>query len=268
MSLHDDYARVTPFEIVFRTDEEVEALARAVAEEAAGRGVDPTDLGGFLTLGSVEAFVRNTAEADPDPTLLHRYGPLVYHSVRFGEGGRELYLLTSHAARYLVEGSPGGEPGAPSNAGYLQLPQHLFWTRAAADAPESIDGVFWSVTPGGYVHFLLITGLRPDRPGVGVVPLPEAPVADAPRWVDLEAREAGPDFSTDLPGADIDGLYEIRSAGEAFKLMARFFAYVGGVPAAVERRGGATEPDGDSSSALAAPAPSRLDFARVTLGAP
>ncbi len=262
MSLHDVYARTTPFELAFPGDAEVTALASAVAEEAGARGVDARALIDFLTLGSVEAFIRSTAGGETDPGTLHRFGPVVYHALRFEEAGRHLHLLTTHAARYLVEGAPDGDPGPPAEAGYIQLPQHLFWTRAAADAPESIDGVFWSVAPGGRLHVLLVTGLRPDRPGVGVVPLPEAPVDDAASWLDLDAREEGPDYSTDLPGADIDGLCEIRSPGEVYKLLARFFAHVSGNPEAVEE-GSPTSPPVDSS-----PRPSRLDYARVTLGMP
>jgi len=263
MSLHDAYARVTPFELAFPAEEDAAELLRAVEEEAEARGVDAGDLGGFLTLGSVEAFVRETAGGEADPTILHRFGPVVYHGVRFAEEGKELHLLTTHVARYLVGGAPDGDPGVPGKAGYLQLPQHLFWTRAAADAPESIDGIFWSVTPGRRIHVLLVTGVRPDRPGVGVVPLPEAPVEDAPKWLEWKARDQGDDFATELPGAEIDGLYEIQSAGEVFKLLARFFAYLNSNPDAAET-GGREEASQDSM----APDPSRLDFTRVTLGAP
>lgn len=269
MPLHDAYARLTPFELVFPSEEQAEALARAVAEEASSRGVDATSPADFLTLGSVEAFVRSTADGEPDPTALRRHGPMIYHALRFVAEGRNLYLLTTHAARYLVEGRPDGEPRAPARAGYVQLPQHLFWTRAAAVSPESVDGVFWSVGRDDRIHFLLATGLRPDRSGIGVVPIPEGPVEEAAEWLDLETREEGPDFATDLPGADIDGLYELRSSGEVFKLMARCFAYVDGVPLAVETgasRAGAG--DGRTAFADGAPEPSRLDFARITLGDP
>lgn len=258
MSLHDEYARVTPFELAFRGDEQVDALVRAVEEEARGRGVDAADLGGFLTLGSVEAFVREMAGDEADAAALHRFGPLAYHAVRFAAAGRSLYVLTTHAARYLVEGPPGGSPALPSDAGYLQLPQHLVWTRAAGDAPESVDGIFWSVAPGDRIYSLIVTGIRPDRPGVGVVPLPDAPLGDAPKWIELKARESGEDFATDLPGAEIDALYEIQSAGEIFKLLGRFFAYVDATPEAVELCSAAEGASG--------PEPSRLDFARVTLG--
>lgn len=265
MSLHDEYARVTPYEMVFREGRRVADLVDGVEEESERRGIDATELSGFLTLGAVEAFVREVAgdDAEADPGALHRFGPLAFHGVHFATAGTRLYLMTTHVARYLVEGTPEGEPRLPAEAGYVQLPQHLFWTRAAGEAPESVDGVFWSAAREGALHLLMVTGIRPDRPGVGVVPLPPGPLADAPAWVDVDAREDGDDFATDLPGAELDVLYEIRTSGELFKLLARFFAYVEGEPEALRRvegeRDGAARPEDDG------PPRSALPFFRVTL---
>lgn len=262
MSLHDEYARVTPFELALQDEDRVSGLIDAATEEAEGRGVDLEELDGFLTLGAAAALVAEVAGVDADPSTLHRFGPLAYHAVRFASAGRPVYLLSTHAVRYLAEGAPDGEPAPPTDSGYVQLPQHLVWTRAAEDAPESVDGIFWSTTPSGLLHSLLVTGIRPDRPGLGVVPLPAGPLDDAPGWLELDAREdGGADFTTDLPGAELDALYEIRTAGEVFKLLGRFFAYLDASPDAVtgERKAdGATEDDG--------PTPSALPFRRVTLG--
>jgi len=272
MSLHDAYARLTPFELALQGDERVTELAESVEEEAEARGLDTAELGSFLTLGTVAGFVGEIAGEEADATALHRFGPLAYHGMRFHAAGRPLFVLSTHVARYLVEGAPTGEPRPPSESGYLQLPQHLFWTRAAGESPESVDGLFWSTTPADALHALLVTGVRPDRPGLGVVPLPPGPLSDAPEWMDLEAREAGADFATELPGAEIDGLYEIESAGEVFKLLGRFFAYVDASPDAVVSRAAAAESeasdppvDGEGAEG-SGPPPSRLDFVRVTLG--
>lgn len=261
MSLHDEYARITPFELALRDEDRASELVDAATEEAEGRGVDLEELDGFLTLGAAAAFVGEVAGEDADPSALHRFGPLAYHAVRFVSAGRPLYVLTTHAVRYLVEGTPEGEPAPPTEAGYVQLPQHLVWTRAAEDAPESVDGIFWSTTPSGLLHALLATGIRPDRPGLGVVPLPAGPLDDAPGWLEHDARENEGDFTTDLPGAELDALYEIRTAGEVFKLLGRFFAHMDASPDAVgaEER---TEPSADGG-----PRPSALPFRRVTLGA-
>ena len=263
MSLHDDYARVTPYELAFEDPQRIDELASAVEEEAAGRGVASRDLNGFLTLGTVDAFVREIAGEAADPAALHQYGPLAFHLVRFQREGKSLFLLSTHVARYLVEGAPDGEPEPPATAGYLQLPQHLFWTKAAGDAPESVDGVFWSSSSGGILHTLMVTGIRPDRPGLGAIPLPAAPLDDRSEWLELTARQEEPDFVTDLPGADLDGLYEMKTAGEIFKLLARFFAYVQGAPEALET---ASAPPTSEEGAQRVPSPSSLEYARVTLG--
>lgn len=260
MSLHDAYARVTPYEIAFQDAEHVAELASTVNREAGARGVDVHDLQGFLTLGTVDAFVRGLAGTTDDPATLHRFGPLAFHAVHFTHARSPLFLLSTHVARYLVEGAPEGSPRPPRPAGYLQLPQHLFWTGAAGEAPESIDGVFWTATPPGSLHALLVTGIRPDRPGLGVVPLPPAPLRDAPRWLDVDARDGERDFSTELPGAELDILYGVEAAGEAFKLLARFFAYVDAAPDALEEHEAFAESEGEG------PTPSVLPFIRVSIG--
>ncbi len=81
--------------------------------------------------------------------------------------------------------------------------------------------------------------MRPDRPGVGVIPLPEAPSRDASTWLQAQVRADGqdPDFTSSIPGADMDGLYGIHAAGEPLKLLARFFALLDAEPGRVERRG-------------------------------
>ncbi len=144
-----------------------------------------------------------------------------------------------------------------TRAGYVQLPQHLVWLEesdadgpgdppphdpppphptapagaspsppgtpspsATAPAPESVDGLFWAVDPGGILHLALVTGVRADRPGYGIVPVPPQPVESLPEWADGPARDGGGDFTTALPGADLDGLLGVRTPAEVFKLAA------------------------------------------------
>jgi hypothetical protein len=179
MSLHDEYARLTPFELLFRTPEDAEALAGAVAEEAAGRGADVEEPHAFVTMGVVTAFIREIQGAEAPPESIHPYGALAWHALGFARAGHPLYLLGTHAARFLVEGSAGDAAAAPTESGYLQLPQHLFWTDGASGAPESVDGIFWNVTGSDALHALMVTGLRQDRSALGVVPLPRAPASEA-----------------------------------------------------------------------------------------
>jgi hypothetical protein len=295
MSLHDAYARLTPYELVFPDPSAAKDLIARIDEESAGRGADPTDPQQFVTMGAVASYVGGLREPDAEPGAIQRYGALVYHAVHFIRAGCPLFLLTTHAARYLAEGAPEGDPEPPAPAGYLQLPQHLFWAESAGataaeaaaggvaaagvateataaeapaagpdvtgkQAPESIDGIFWTATESGVLHTMLVTGVRPDRPGLGVIPLPEAPLADASAWLAADVRADGEDFSATLPGSELDRLLSFRAAGEALKLLARFFAYVGAVPSALERKE-ARSVDGGH----AAPRASGLAYARVVL---
>lgn len=258
MSLHDAYARLTPYELAFPDRAAVADLLVRVDEEAAGRGADPFDPHAFVTMGAVATVVRALEGPDSEPGAIHQFGALVYHSVHFMRAECPLFVLSTHAARYLVEGAPPGEPRPPSFAGYVQLPQHLFWAAASDGArPESVDGMFWTATPAGVLHVMLATGMRSDRPGLAVVPLPEAPLTDAPTWLDASVRDAGREFASTLPGAEFDGLYSFRSTGEVLKLLGRLFAYVDSTPQSLEA--------GEPPAGAEAPLPSTLPYTRVTL---
>ena len=270
MALHDTYARRTPFELTFPDRERAEKLAHEVALEAEARGVDAGYPTMFATLGSVGAFLTELSEPGAEPDAMHQYAMLAFHGVHFVRAGFPVYLLGAGATRRLVSGTPeegASEKGAPERgasppaaAGYLQLPQHLFWVEADdGQVPESVDGIFWTATPDGVLHALLVTGVRPDRPGLGVVPLPEAPLADADQWLAAEVRGEGEgrDFESSIPGAGLDALYGIRTAGEALKLLAGFFALSGSTPGSIE----ACEPA--SGAGPEGPPPSAFPFKRV-----
>ena len=267
MSLHDAYARLTPFELLFADPAEAEALWARVSEESAGRGADVHDPHAFVTMGTVTDFIRRVEGEDaPDEAIL-QYGSLAFHALHQAKAGVPVFLLSAHAARYLVEGAPAGQPTPPRPAGYLQLPRHLFWLADGAGVPQSVDGVFWKVSSRQgteLLHTLVATALRTDRTGMGVVPLPQAPLTDAPGWLDADVRGDGADFTTDMPGAEIDGLYAFQTAGEVLKLLARFFAYAAALPDALETRrppGAAAPPEAGAEG----PEPSTLPYVRVNL---
>ncbi|MDG2282281.1 MAG: hypothetical protein P8L45_04130 [Longimicrobiales bacterium] len=261
MSLHDEYTRTTPWELAFESTDAARQFVAGVSEESEGRGADPEVLEAFLTMGAVDYFIRGLEGAEGKDGALARFGGLAFHAYHFTNAGCPVYLLSVHATRYLVEGAPNGVPEPPAPSGYLQLPQHLFWAGDGSDEspPESIDGLFWMVTSSGLLHSMLVTGLRPDRPGIGVVPLPPAPLRDAAGWLDLDARGDVADFTASLPGGELDGLYGVSTAGEVFKLLARFFAYAASVPDALA----AHEPH----KGIEAPEASSLPFTRVRLSA-
>jgi hypothetical protein len=205
-----------------------------------------------------------------------------------GESPGLLLDLEPGAARYLVEAQPTPEGWdtslLPARAGYLRLPPHLFWTRPAGDAApaEAIDGISWcmsthdSHTPeaGGSSHsasdeasgdrpagdsegtgppaglsLLVITGVRADRPGFSVLPLPVVPMADVGSWLGRRARTegAGDDFQTTLPGGDLGNLYSVETTGETLKLVARALGYAMTVPGAMSEVAGPTPLPGEST---------------------
>ncbi|HET9947531.1 MAG TPA: hypothetical protein VFQ22_01270 [Longimicrobiales bacterium] len=258
MSLHDAYARLTPLEIAFPDAEALAGVAAAAEGEAQARGADLSDPDAFAALPAVIGFVGELAAGDVSPVVARRLAALVFQAAHFLRAGRPLYLLESAAARAIVEGALGsGRPEPPGASGYLQLPQHLFWTRSGEmEAPESLDGAFWTVSGSRALHVLAVTGILPGRPGFGVTELPPAPLDESERWIEVEVREDGRDYEAAFPGAELDRLYEVRSAGELLKLLARFFAHVGAAEAALER----LEP---AEPAPGAPAPSAFPFTRV-----
>ena len=260
MSLHDAYARRTPFELAFPDAGAVDDFVRAVSAEAGAREVDASDRMSFALLGSVGATVRTLQGPEAPSEALHDYIALLYHVYHFVRQGRPLHLVDVHVARLLVDGPPAGAAGEPpAPAGYAQLPRHLFWVGGGDEPAEPVDGFFWTLARDGTFHLLLAIGMREGRPGLTVVPLPEAPWSDAHAWTEASVREGGGDFRTNLPGGELEGLYSLTAAGEALKLAARLFAYERAVPAAVEKH----MPPSDGGGEGDGPAPSRLPYRKV-----
>lgn len=256
MSLHDAYARLTPFEIAFPEGREIDGLVEAIREEVSGRGVDPSLPGVFHTLGSVEGFLRALLPPGAAEAARHQYGALVFQAAHFVAAGRPTYLLEAAAVRRLVDGPPGGEPRPPSVAGYVQLPQHMVWMSVSdADVPESLDGLFWTIVGDSALHVLPVTAVLAEAASFRTLPLPELPLRDVPRWLTSAMREGGGDFTSSLPGHDLDGLYSVETAGEVLKLVSRFFAHV---------EAGAPLHDGPrAAQGSRGPRPSSLPYARV-----
>ncbi|MGH7505185.1 MAG: hypothetical protein ACRELX_06025 [Longimicrobiales bacterium] len=234
--------RRTPYELVFRDGGlEYEALP-AIAQEAESRNVDPADPERFLMLAESGKALRRMRpdSADSTPgTAVAQYGALLFHGFHFWRAGEPLFVVAEDALRTLLASPP--EVGAwtldpPASAGYLQLPRHRVWLPAAGEgAPEPIDGFFWTTTspanvaggdPTFMLHLALVIGVRPGRPGFGVVelssPLPPPPVA---HWADVAARDAGRDFENILPGGEIEGLFALTSVAEALRLASLLFHF-------------------------------------------
>jgi hypothetical protein len=225
MAVHDAYARLTPYELSFPDLGFARAHFAAIRGEAEAREVDLRDPSAFVMLASTGQALREIRGPDDDPALIRQYGYLLYHSYHFCAAGEPLYLATAAALRPLLDAEPdtaGWQPDLEPAAAYVQLPQHLVWVRAdEAMPPESLDGFFWARSGEERFALLFALGMRGDRPGLSVVPVPDLPIEETGAWARMEMREGGGDFSSSLPGAELERLYELRSTGEALKLAAR-----------------------------------------------
>lgn len=249
MALHDAYARRTPYELALPSPEYAQERFPTVVEEAESQGFPGhlTDIGAFSLLGEVGAILQEIRVPDDPPEMIHQYGFLLFHAFHFWKHECPLYLVTVDAAREMVGGGGVGEVPLPDiGAAYLQLPQHLFWV-AGDSAPESLDGIFVSWVEGRLTA-MAVAGVATHRPGVITMALPVVPVADLAAISTQEMRDDGADFSTTMPGAEIDGLYAVESAGEILKLVARLLPRLEGAAW------------GESTPDASDPPPSSLDY--------
>ena len=246
MRTHDHYARVTPYEMALPGRAFARERFELIRDEAARRSADIWDPGAFSMLEQAGRVIGEIRDEDGSPVLFVHYGVILFHAFHFWSAGEPLYLLRTGAARELVgAGSPSGAAdwdfAAPSRAGYLQLPDRLFWARPEADGPaEPIDGFFWVFPRGGQLHLMAASGMRAGRAGFGVMPLPGIPGGEAGRWAATTVRERGGDFESTLPGGE--ELFSVETPGEVVKLVGRLFWRL-------ERgllRAGAPEPGGRS----------------------
>ncbi|MGM0669232.1 MAG: hypothetical protein ACQET1_05900 [Gemmatimonadota bacterium] len=234
MPVHDAYARVTPYELLLPDEEFAGKWFPLIREEAEGRGGDLSTPESFVLLSQAAMALRVIRGEEDAPELIQQHGALLFHAFHFWEGGEPLYLLETEAARFLVENGPepeAWEPGLPGQAGYIQLPHHLFWSAGEeGEVPESLDGIFWSAPHGQNVTLLVAMGIRKDRPGLAVVPLPTLPLTAAAPWASMSVRPDGEDFRSFMPGAELEGLYSVAAGAEAVKLAMRVFWYLGTFP--------------------------------------
>jgi hypothetical protein len=261
MPVHDSYARITPFELLLPEDEFADRRFPLIQKEAEERKADLTDPERFALLSEAGAVLREIRDDDEDPRSIHQTGILLFHAFHFWSHGSSFFFVETDVLRYLTSAGPGGgswKAALPGPAGYVQLPQHLVWVPGGDDSPpESVDGFFWSAPDGENISLLIAMGIRRDRPGLAVVPLPTLPLAAAGEWASIQVRPDGADFESSLPGAEEENLYSISAGAEAVKLAMRLFWYLDDVPGSVAESPGPTDAPG--------PRPSSLDARRVIL---
>jgi hypothetical protein len=265
MPFHDTYARRTPYEHLLPGADFPARRFTAIEAEAGRRGVGLDDPAAFALLGSATEALDEWMGEEADADGVGRYALLLFHAYHHHAAGTPVYLLETPVVRSLLDhgidaSRPSGASPTPRESLYLQLPQHLVWARPGDDSPpSSLDGIFRMRTADGRVHLLPVGGLIGDQPGFTVMPVPSAPLADEPEWVSTEMRPGGGDFRSSIPGADLEGLYELTTVGEALKLVARAMRYLGAHPERVLAGAPASGPT---------PPPSALSWLRVVGGPP
>lgn len=237
MPLHDRYGRITPYELLLPDERFADRFFPDVEREAGARRIDLGAPAGFLLLAAANAALSELVPEGLGLGAVHPHGLLLFHAFHHWRDGTPGFLLSVSAARFLVETETSGEgwtPVAPTPSGYLQLPQHLFWIEDPdGGRPESVDGIFWTLSADDRLTALAVVGIRPDPSGFGVVPTPTVPFRDAPSWIGARIRAGESDFRSRLPGAQLDRLYGLASVGEILKLLARVFRHIDGTPDAL-----------------------------------
>lgn len=271
MPIHDEYARLTPYERALPDADFPERHFGALEAEAAEREVPLADPGIFAMLtAGIAALDELVAPGEGDDETSTRLATLLFHAFHHHRADRPLVLVRTGVVRYLVGTDPGEVEGRERGDGlpgsaYVQLPQHLVWTGAGeGDRPHSLDGFFWTLPGDGSLHLLAVSGLLPERPGFTVIRLPGVPLADATAWAAASMRPDGEeDFSSEIPGSELEGLYEVRTAGELLKLGARLDRYLARFPGAAKVA--ASEARSSNAEASPTPRPSTLAARVVTL---
>lgn len=258
-------ARLTPYELVFGAEAIDDRLFPPIAEEAEAREVPLDDPDRFLFLSSVGRLLQSIAgdgegSEEARKEEIRQYGRLLYHAFHLWQERKPLLLLDTDAARWLMDdvtriGDWRLRP--PASSGYVQLPRHLAWAAPATGmTPEPVDGFFWTFVAyddaPDRLHVLLALGLRPDRPGLSIVPVTGV-LDSVDHWADADARPAGTDFETTLPGGEQDRLYSLETPEEMLKLASLVFWHLDSSPESIsrEQRAGpeaGSHADGESTS--------------------
>lgn len=304
MATHDAYARLTPYEMLLPDDGFPDRHFAAIGEEAAERGVDAANPAAFVMLGAVQAALAELRAEDAAPESANDHGSVLFFAYHLWRTEGTVVLAQQKTLRALLSGK--SEPKSTGHkslwakefggrAGYVQLPRHLVWLEEPRNDPqeapndpqagrndpqagrnvsqetrsdphESVDGFFWCADSRGALHLTLVAGMRSDRPGFAVVPVPPLPLDTLPDWAAGPAREGGVDFSTELPGAELDGLMGIRTPAEVFKLAALILGRMAQERPEASPASEAARPPpgtGEDPPATAGPRPSTLPYATL-----
>ena len=155
--------------------------------------------------------------------------------------------------RYLVEVGPrrgDWDPALPGRPDTFNSLNTSSGSPGEEAPPESLDGFFWSAPDGESLSFLIVMGIRKDRPGLSVVPLPTLPLAAAGEWAAMQVTAGGAGFPV-LPARGRAGeplragsRSRSREAGHAGLLVSGCLPGIGGGWGPGAGGGGGPQPSG------------------------
>lgn len=223
--------RFTPYELVFEGGALADQRFASVAREAERRMISEARRDEFARLDAVAALIAQLVPDDADAAALDRSLDFIFHCYHFWRAGCPLYAVSEAAVRDLIEAPPditGWRPNPSPSEVYLELPRSLFWAAAGGDEPpEPAEGMF--VRMGDTIDCLVILGMRAGRPGFSVA------AAGAGASPSERHSLEGPDsFQSEIPGAELAGLYSLGNASEAPLLALRLLWYLETYPESAE----------------------------------
>jgi hypothetical protein len=262
MAAEASLGRYTPYEMVFGGERLAEDEFPAIAEEARRRGIPLSRRDHFAGSERVGTLLRRLVPETAEPAGFESYLDILFHCYHFWDAGCPLYAFAADVVRDLIATPPdlqSWSPRAPHHSLYVELPRNLFWAAVTeGEPPEPVEGLF--VRLGSHqlpaeVDLLIALGMRPDRPGFSVASL-TATVEQA-----REMPEPGA-FESEIPGADLAGIYSLQRPSEALLLILRLLWYLDVYPEAKETVPGA---GGAAPQAYEHDVPTTLDHHRVRL---
>jgi hypothetical protein len=227
--------RLGPYDLAFGAESMDDRLFPPIEAEAEARGQPLEDPDRFLFLTGVGRLLQAIAGAAGGGSgeILRQHGRLLFHAFHFWRAGKVEVALDEAAVRRLLDDAAPAADWTlvtPAVAGYLRLPRNLIWAAPEpGERPEPADGFFWAYLPAAdaprTLYLLMALGLRADRPGFSVVTAAGAP---DPHWADVDARPGVTDFTTTIPGGELDRLYSVETTAELLKLASRCFRVLDG----------------------------------------
>jgi len=263
MSEESTAGRITPYEVVFGVSGFAEREFPAIDEEANRVDAQGLRRDQFAGLESAGGALAQLVPDEAEPGALDYFLAILFHCFNFWKAGHRIYAFEAPVLCDLVDAPPpleDWEPVVPNSSFYAEMPHNLFWSAVSeGQPPEPLEGFFVDVSRNSRsleVDVLLVLGMRSDRPGFGVV----GATIDLAQIGELDEPDA---FKSEIPGADLAGLYSIQRSSEIGILLLRLLWYIEAHPESLELVEGGTSRLRETGRTM----PTALGHHRVSLTA-